>query len=524
MSNVCLGGKVARALALAGALALAVALWVAPGQALAEGVPEPAIGTGANASMLDDYGLVALQAEGDIPMTAGALVVDIEREYGQAYEVLDLVNAERAKEGLSPLAMDRDLLETAMQRAVEISYYFSHERPDGTDCWTAFPAGKRTVGENIAMMQPDPEWVMGSWMNSAGHRANILHPDFTAIGIGCVYVGEAGPYWVQCFSDGAAASFARPGDGSLTVKCDVRTEWLKNENFEFCQTGYTTSVGADYAFQPEVRFLNQGDGSSNFVCELDPATFSWSSSKPSVFSVDRNDGTVVGNAPGSASVIASIGNMVRIEAPIVVEDENSQYGTWKKSGGKWWFQLDDGSYPYNQWAQIDGDWYYFDRSGYMQTGWLKLGKSWYFLKSSGAMAEGWQRVGGAWYYLNPGSGVMATGWKQVDGAWYCLSKSGPMLKGWQKVGGSWYYLKGSGAMATGWQKVDGAWYYLKSSGAMATGWQKVDGQWYHLATSGAMAKSQWVGNYYLTGSGAMATNAWIGKYHVNAAGVWDQTR
>ena len=141
--------------------------------------------------MLDDYGLVALQAEGDIPMTAGALVVDIEREYGQAYEVLDLVNAERAKEGLSPLAMDRDLLETAMQRAVEISYYFSHERPDGTDCWTAFPAGKRTVGENIAMMQPDPEWVMGSWMNSAGHRANILHPDFTAIGIGCVYVGEA---------------------------------------------------------------------------------------------------------------------------------------------------------------------------------------------------------------------------------------------------------------------------------------------------------------------------------------------
>lgn len=72
-----------------------------------------------------------------------------------------------------------------------------------------------------------------------------------------MYVGEAGPYWVQCFSDGAAASFARPGDGSLTVKCDVRTEWLKNENFEFCQTGYTTSVGADYAFQPEVRFLNK---------------------------------------------------------------------------------------------------------------------------------------------------------------------------------------------------------------------------------------------------------------------------
>ena len=86
---------------------------------------------------------------------------------------------------------------------------------------------------------------------------DILDPDFTTIGIGCVYVGEAGPYWVQCFGDGVAASFARPAIRSLTVKCDVRAEWLKSENFEFRQTGYTTNVGADYAFQPEVRFINQ---------------------------------------------------------------------------------------------------------------------------------------------------------------------------------------------------------------------------------------------------------------------------
>lgn len=82
MSNVCLGGKVARALALAGALALAVALWVAPGQALAEGVPEPAIGTGANASMLDDYGLVALQAEGRYPDDGWRSCRGYRAEYG----------------------------------------------------------------------------------------------------------------------------------------------------------------------------------------------------------------------------------------------------------------------------------------------------------------------------------------------------------------------------------------------------------------------------------------------------------
>ena len=136
-------GKSARAMAFAGALALAVALWVAPGQALAEEAPESAIGVGVSTSVPDEYGVIALLAESGIPMTADALVVDVEQEYGQAYEVLDLVNAERAKEGLSPLAMDRGLLEAAMQRAVEISYYFSHERPDGTDCWTASPKGKR---------------------------------------------------------------------------------------------------------------------------------------------------------------------------------------------------------------------------------------------------------------------------------------------------------------------------------------------------------------------------------------------
>lgn len=202
MSCARMRGKSARAMAFAGALALAVALWVAPGQALAEEAPESAIGVGVSTSVPDEYGVIALLAESGIPMTADALVVDVEQEYGQAYEVLDLVNAERAKEGLSPLAMDRGLLEAAMQRAVEISYYFSHERPDGTDCWTAFPEGKETVGENIAMMQPGPDWVMNSWMNSSGHRANILDPDFTTIGIGCVYVGEAGPYWVQCLATG----------------------------------------------------------------------------------------------------------------------------------------------------------------------------------------------------------------------------------------------------------------------------------------------------------------------------------
>ncbi|MCR2029238.1 CAP domain-containing protein [Adlercreutzia muris] len=450
------------------------------------------------------------------PMT-DALVVNVFRDYGQAYEVLALVNAERRAAGEAPLAMDQELLEAAMVRSVELSYYFDHTRPDGTDCWTAFPDTKGIVGENIAMMQSGPYQVMNSWMNSPGHRANILDSDFTTIGIGCVYVGNAGPYWVQCFGDGSAAAFAMPADRSFTTRCSIPTSWLQSGNFQFRQNYYSLLSGD--SVQAEARFINQAPGAQSFVCELNPATFSWSTDKSAVATVGKT-GVIAGRAPGITNVRAAIGDRVRISIPVEVQGD---VGTWKKSGGRWWFSFDDGTYAHG-WCQIDGDWYLFDSAGWMQTGWQKVGKSWYHLKPSGIMTTGWLKSGGSWYFMR-GSGAMATGWVNDQGTWYYLNGSGAMTKGWQKIGKSWYYLKSSGAMATGWQKVGGSWYYLKGSGAMATGWQKIDGRWYHMQSSGAMDKARWIdGKYYVDGSGAMATDQWIGTYHVNGNGLWDKTR
>lgn len=118
--------------------------------------------------------------------------------YDQAYKVLDILNQERAKEGLSPLAMDEELLEAAMLRAAECALYYSHTRPDGTQCFTA--SGKMS-GENIAMLQRSAEEVMSSWMNSEGHRANILAGAYHSVGIGCFFFN--GVYsWTQCFGTG----------------------------------------------------------------------------------------------------------------------------------------------------------------------------------------------------------------------------------------------------------------------------------------------------------------------------------
>ena len=116
----------------------------------------------------------------------------------QAGEVLDLVNAERAKNGLSPLVLDPELASNANVRAKEIVEQISHTRPNGESCDTAVTVNWSYIGENIAMGYPTPEAVMNGWMNSDGHRKNILNGDFTKIGIGVCSSGGA-MYWVQLF-------------------------------------------------------------------------------------------------------------------------------------------------------------------------------------------------------------------------------------------------------------------------------------------------------------------------------------
>ncbi|MCD8077134.1 MAG: leucine-rich repeat protein, partial [Lachnospiraceae bacterium] len=115
--------------------------------------------------------------------------------YSKAYEVLTLVNKERAAEGLSALTMDKDLLAAAMQRAAEINIYFSHTRPSNLSCSTV---SDKLFGENIAVGQTSASSVMNSWMNSSGHKANILGSSYQTIGIGCFTQGDV-TYWVQIF-------------------------------------------------------------------------------------------------------------------------------------------------------------------------------------------------------------------------------------------------------------------------------------------------------------------------------------
>ena len=116
-------------------------------------------------------------------------------------EVVRLVNAERAKVGLSALTMNSAANAAAQVRAREIVSNFSHTRPSGASCFTALQeagVNYRGAGENIAYGQSSAQAVVDAWMNSEGHRANILNAQFTSIGVGH-HVQNGVHYWTQFF-------------------------------------------------------------------------------------------------------------------------------------------------------------------------------------------------------------------------------------------------------------------------------------------------------------------------------------
>ena len=117
----------------------------------------------------------------------------------KAEQVTALVNEERSKAGLSPLTLDKELSANAAVRAEEIVHDFSHTRPNGSAFSSAITISYRRAGENIAYGYPTAEAVMDGWMNSSGHRANILQPSFTKIGVGVVQRDNT-LYWVQLFT------------------------------------------------------------------------------------------------------------------------------------------------------------------------------------------------------------------------------------------------------------------------------------------------------------------------------------
>lgn len=236
------------------------------------------------------------------------------RNYNKAYEVLELVNQERAKNGLNPLYMDESLLETAMKRGAEISICFSHTCPEESSC---FDRNDLMEGENIAVNQKNARSVMDSWMKSEGHKDNILNSKYQIVGIGC-FEHNGNTYWVQCFSGkkNASTSCNKPSNRTVTQVIPTAIE-------EFTDAAMGSGVVINpktYKYVYDIRFsrekpevgestksslMLQNAGLKDIYSVVDNVGIKWSCSNSNIASVD-NVGNVKTAKVGSADIIAEM--------------------------------------------------------------------------------------------------------------------------------------------------------------------------------------------------------------------------
>lgn len=433
----------------------------------------------------------------------------------EEWAVLRLTNDQRLAYQLTPLAMTAPLQIAAKTRARELDVLFSHTRPDGRSPYTAYTdLGKDFWGgaENIAAGYRTSREVVEGWMNSPGHRANILNGSLTHIGAGLYTAAKNN--WVQLFLvDGC-----RMDDIRLEVP-GAATQCLSGVGVD--QLGVTVvascSIHGD-SYLP----LSRGMASLPVLTR-----------------------------PGYNTVTVSAFGKQASFRVFVYEQAG-----WHQFGDQWWYigqngllatgqsiingknQLFDENglwiaeiAPYTGWRLEGGNWYYF-QDNLRQTGWVRDGQDWYYMDNEAVMVRGFQNIGGYSYYFYE-DGSMATGeffsswgtiynfdtsgrylsetkpvgWLQRGGSWYYFEQ-GTQLTGWQYLEGSWYFFRRDGVMATGWLKDGNAWYYLWESGAMATGWVYTGGAWYYLSGSGIML----TGNHTIDGTmNRFASNGmWLG--------------
>ncbi len=298
--------------------------------------------------------------------------------YDEARKILDIVNKERTALGLDALELDVELTETAMQRAAELSVLYSHTRPDGSDCFTAFPTGFTARGENIAIGYSSAADVMEGWFyneremyeagerdyNKVGHYLNIINPDFKSIGVGCFTQGIS--YWQQTLSGAEATVDTTTGTKEASHKIGIKYDicgkdqaFNKNEDL----TGKTLDVGGTFEMDYDVT---NDRWHYNYVT-LDPRSATWTSSDVKVCVVD-DKGVVTARGQGKATVTATLPSGRSLSHEWTVTDEPTQvmYRLYNPNSGEHFYTASE-----------------VERDATIAAGWNDEGIGWTAPKKSG---------------------------------------------------------------------------------------------------------------------------------------------
>lgn len=202
-------------------------------------------------------------------------------DYSMAAEVLELVNQERAREGIAPLVTNPQLQADAMQRASEIAVYYSHTRPDNSECKTAISISYSSWGENIAYGYATAEAVMNGWMNSSGHRENILRERFASMGVGC-FVQNGRTFWVQLFTNNTTSGTVPTGRKEVMSWVDAEESnlylYAARRDSSFCY-GAPIYINEGETTDVVVYNLNKG-ATGTLPIAVDADSFWWRSLNP----------------------------------------------------------------------------------------------------------------------------------------------------------------------------------------------------------------------------------------------------
>lgn len=380
-------------------------------------------------------------------------------DYDTAKKIVDLVNVERKKAGLGSVAMDASLTEAAMQRATEISLNFDHTRPDGSSFRTV---SSKAWGENIAVNGnlSTAQTAMTQWMNSAGHKANILTSSWKSMGVGVFRWGGL-VYFVQLFSTSPASGSIPSGSPEKAREVPVSYSVVPTSGAGFNLNMFKTNpirLAKGKTYQLEVGVPNPGW--SQVYMGVEASSFTWTSSNPAAVSVSST-GLVTANAEQSGKVTITAKSKhgsLKVSYDFRAMDEPlSMYRLYNKYTGEHLYTSNVKEYTYLS-----------------SVGWNDEGTGWYAPKKSNTpVYRLYNRYSGDHHYTTSKAEYEAlgkAGWNKEGVAWYSDDAKGVPLyrqfNPYAKIGTHNYTeskAENDKLVKLGWKAEGIAWYGVSMS-------------------------------------------------------------
>lgn len=371
---------------------------------------------------------------------------------------------------LKNLSYDYELEKIAMLRAAEVATVWSHTRPSGQDCFTAYTYNAGTKGENIAAGPTTYDAALKLWRednekySGQGHRRNILSSSYSYVGIGH-FVSGGIHFWVQEFASKSKNTNAvAANNNGTTVPVSILTSSITAVSISPVSISIDVINGTSVNLPSVTTSLSvKGHWPAGGMVPVKTPN-SWTSSNSSIATISGY--SVYGKKVGTTTMTVKSSVAGKTGSTTLKVNVNPVPNNgWVSESGKKKYYFKNGK-PVKYRNYIDGKLYYFNGTGVMQTGWIK-GPNTFYADADGVLRIGWASIAGKKYYFKTDSS-MAKYTNTINGKTYYFNSSGVMHTGWLKYNstGKWSYFDQNGVMLKNTTRMIGnKTYYFDKDGS-----------------------------------------------------------